>query len=627
MSGAKSKFNTNLLDHAAAVSLWQVWQKTAQAYPDTLALHDPHAKPEVKLSYREVVDQMAMFGAGLRSIGIQFGDKVSLIADNSPRWLIADQGILAIGAANATRSAQAERTELLYIIEHSDSMALVVEDIATLKKLQPEVQSLPLKAIVLLSDETPPEEAYNFKQILERGSDRNLGNPPINRDTLATLIYTSGTTGKPKGVMLTHGNLITQVEGGKAMVQPFPGEIALSILPTWHSYERACEYYILSQGITQVYTNLRTIKADFAKYKPHYTIAVPRLWESVYEGILKKFTAESPLKQGLIKFLLTNSQNYIKARRIVNNLSLEPGSKLKATLTAAVLSPVYWLASKIVFQKIREAVGGRVKYLTSGGGSLQPHIDLFYETVGIDILNGYGLTETSPMLTARRPQRNLRGTAGLPLRDTEIQIVDPDSRRPLAQGTIGLVMARGPQIMQGYYKNPEATAKAIDPDGWFDTGDLGWLTANNDLVLTGRAKDTIVLTNGENIEPQAIEDACTRSPYIDQIVLVGQDRKQLGALIVANLTPLEAANMILPDAQLQDVLAILASEKVQAIYREELNREVKSRPGYTINDRIGPFAFLPEPITIDNGLMTQTFKIRRNVVTDRYRDIIDKMFI
>jgi long-chain acyl-CoA synthetase len=181
--------------------------------------------------------------------------------------------------------------------------------------------------------------------------------------------------------------------------------------------------------------------------------------------------------------------------------------------------------------------------------------------------------------------------------------------------------------MQGYYKNPEATAKAIDPDGWFDTGDLGWLTTNNDLVLTGRAKDTIVLTNGENIEPQSIEDACTRSPYIDQIVLVGQDRKQLGALIVPNLTPLEMANLIPQDAQLKDVIEDLKSEKIMALYREELNREVKSRPGYSATDRIGPFAFLPEPISIDNGLMTQTFKIRRNVVTDRYRDIIDKMFI
>ncbi len=623
---SSKKFNSNLLDYSNAVSLWQVWQKTAQMYPNTLMLHDPHVVPEVKLTYREAIDQMTAFGAGLRSLGLQFGDKVSLIADNSPRWFIADQGILAIGAANATRSAQAERNELLYIIEHSDSVALVVEDKATLKKLQPELQSLPVKTIVLLSDETPTEGVYNFKQILELGSNRDLGNPPITRDTLATLIYTSGTTGKPKGVMLSHGNLLTQVWGGKDMVQPFPGEIALAILPTWHSYERAGEYYLLSQGMTQIYTNLRHVKTDLAKYKPHYMVAVPRLWESVYEGITKKFAAESSLKRKLINFFLWASQTYVKARRIAQNMSLVKGSQVQASLTAIALAPIYWLADKIVFKKIRDGIGGRIKYFTSGGGSLQPHIDLFYEMAGLEIINGYGLTETSPMLTARRPEHNLRGTAGKPLQNTEIRIVDPDSRQTLSSGTIGLVLARGPQIMQGYYKNPEATAKAIDPDGWFDTGDLGWLTANNDLVLTGRAKDTIVLTNGENIEPQSIEDACTRSAYIDQIVLVGQDRKQLGALIVPNLTPLESANLIPQDAQIKDVLEDLKSEKIMAIYREELNREVKSRPGFSVNDRIGPFAFLPEPISMENGLMTQTFKIRRNVVTDRYRDIIDKMF-
>jgi long-chain acyl-CoA synthetase len=631
---SSSKSNSNLLDHSNAVSLWQVWQKTAQMCPNTLMLHDPHVTPEVKLTYQEAIDQMASFGAGLRSLGLKFGDKVALIADNSPRWFIADQGILAIGAANATRSSQAERTELLYIIEHSDSVALVVEDLATLKKLQPELQSLPIKTIVLLSDQTPPEGVYNFKQIIERGSDshgdayrRDLGNPAINRDTLATLIYTSGTTGKPKGVMLSHGNLLTQVWGGKDMVQPFPGEIALAILPTWHSYERAGEYYLLSQGMTQIYTNLRHVKTDLAKYKPHYMVAVPRLWESVYEGITKKFAAESSLKRKLINFLLSASRTYIKARRIVQNMSLVKGSQVQASLTAIALAPVYWLADKIVFKKIRDGIGGRIKYFTSGGGSLQPHIDLFYEVAGLEIINGYGLTETSPMLTARRPERNLRGTAGKPLQNTEIRIVDPDSRQIMPSGSIGLVLARGPQIMQGYYKNPEATAKAIDPDGWFDTGDLGWLTTHNDLVLTGRAKDTIVLTNGENIEPQSIEDACSRSPYIDQIVLVGQDQKQLGALIVPNLAPLEMANLIPQDAQLKDVIEDLKSEKIMALYREELNREVKSRPGYSANDRIGPFAFLPEPIAIDNGLMTQTFKIRRNVVTDRYRDIIDKMFI
>jgi long-chain acyl-CoA synthetase len=614
------------LNHAEARSLWQVWQKTAETYPEIVAVYDPHAKPEVKLTYAQLVAKMAEFGAGLRSLGIQAGDHVSLIADNSPRWLIADQGVMAIGAANATRSSQADRYELLYIIKHSDSVALIVEDLATLQKLQPELGSLPIRQILLLSDEVAPEGIYNFSQILEKGKNQDLGDPAIAFQTLATLVYTSGTTSQPKGVMLTHGNLLSQIRDANAMLQPAAGERSLSILPTWHCYERTCEYYMFSQGITQIYTNLRQIKADLKTHKPHYVIAVPRLWESIHEGIQKLFTAESASKQKLIRFLFGQSQKYIEAKRVVNGLSLVKSSKVDAYVIMTALAPIHAIADQLVYKKIRAALGGEIKYLTSGGGSLQPYLDLFYEIVGIQIINGYGLTETSPMLSTRQYQRNLRGSAGVPLPNTEIAIFDPETRQPLALGKTGLVMARGQQIMQGYYKNPEATAKAINPQGWFDTGDLGWVTAKNDLILTGRAKDTIVLTNGENIEPTAIEDAATRSRYIDQIIVVGQDQKQLGALIVPNLSALAADKFIPADTELSEVANLPNGEKIKALYRDELNREIKNRPGFSPNDRISIFSFVPEPFTIENGLMTQTFKVRRNMVNERYQDLISKMF-
>jgi long-chain acyl-CoA synthetase len=214
---------------------------------------------------------------------------------------------------------------------------------------------------------------------------------------------------------------------------------------------------------------------------------------------------------------------------------------------------------------------------------------------------------------------------------TEIRIVDPDSRKPLAQGQKGLVLIRGPQVMQGYYQNPEATRKAIDTEGWFDSGDLGWITRQNDLVLTGRAKDTIVLTNGENIEPQPIEDACLRSPYIDQMMLVGQDQKALGALIVPNGDALKewaiSQNLLNTSDMPSLPPEVLSSKAVQDLFRQELNREVQNRPGYRIDDRIGPFRLIQEPFTIDNGLLTQTLKIRRNVVMDRYQGMIDEMFV
>jgi long-chain acyl-CoA synthetase len=614
-----------------ASSLWQLWQHGAEDHPDAIALYDPHAKPPVKISYRDTFEKINIFGAGLRSLGIQFGEKVALIADNSPRWLIADQGILAIGAANATRSSQADRSELLYIIEHSDSVAIVVESLATLKKLEPELHTLPIRQIILLSDETPPEGAYNFQQLLEKGSSKDLGNPQIQRDTLATLIYTSGTTAKPKGVMLTHGNFLFEVEAAQSVLQLKVNEKVLSILPTWHSYERAFEYFIFSQGCTQIYTNLRTIKKDLKEHKPDYMVAVPRLWESIYEGVQKNFREQPASKQKLVNFFLKTSQKYITAKRIVQGLNVENldpslGDKLKASLVVLSLWTVHKLGHKLVYQKVREATGGNFKYIVSGGGSIAEHLEDFYEIVGIEILGGYGLTETSPITHVRRPDRNIRGGDGQPVLDTETRIVNPDTRVDMPIGKKGLVLIRGQQVMQGYYKNPEATAKAIDPQGWFDTGDLGYVSKWSDLVITGRAKDTIVLTNGENIEPQPIEDACIRSAYIDQVVLVGQDQKQLGILIVPNLSALEAAGLIPADSSLENILPELNNSKIRNLYREELNREVQNRAGYSINDRIGIFEFLSEPFTIDNGCLTQTFKIRRNIVFERYQDIIVKMF-
>lgn len=619
------------VDFSRVRSLRDVWQQTAQLYGEQVALKDPHSKPEVSLTYAQFYDQLQRFGAGLRSLGVQIGDRVALISDNCPRWMIADQGILAIGAANATRSPQADRDELLYILEHSGSTTLVIETLAALEKLQPEVSRLPITRTILLTDETPPEGVLSFGQVLERGESRELGDCELTADTLASVIYTSGTSGKPKGVMLSHGNFLHQIKTFDTILRPRAGESALSILPTWHSYERTCEYFLLSCGCTQIYTDPRHIKADLKQYKPHYMVAVPRIWETVYEGAQKTLREKTGPQGKLVELLLQASQAYILNRRIARNMSLEHFqvsglTRALARVRAAALQTLYALGEQLIFKPIRAATGGELKRVISGGGSLAPHLDLFFEIVGIEILVGYGLTETSPVLTARRPERNLRGSAGLPLPQTEIKIVNPDSRESLPQGQQGLVLARGPQIMQGYYRNPEATAKAIDPEGWFDTGDLGWLTPAGDLVLTGRAKDTIVLTNGENIEPQPIEDACLRSVYLDQIMLVGQDQKMLGALLVPNheaLAQWAKAQGITP-AEPQQLA--LASKPFQDLIRAELNREVKNRPGYRADDRIGPIRLLEQPFSQENGMLTQTLKVRRAVVAQHYRDMIGEMF-
>lgn len=629
----------SLVDYTNVESLPEIWTLAARKFGNIVALHNPHSKPEVKITYSQLSGQIQQFAAGLQKLGINinnsdtlpYGERVSLIADNSPRWFIADQGIMTAGAVNAVRSAQAEREELLYIISHSGSTALVIEDLKTLNKLGESLNELPIKLVVLLSDEVPPTErnfpVVNFSQLLDIGSNNTLIATKQSSESLATLIYTSGTTGKPKGVMLSHKNLLHQVKSLGVVVQPEKGDIVLSILPTWHSYERSGEYFLLSQGCTQIYTNLRSVKGDLKKFKPNYMIAVPRLWESIYEGVQKQFREQPAKKQSLVKFLLETSQKYIEARRICQGLSLNDIhasfiERSQAKITELGLLLFHALGEKLVYTKVREATGGNIKHVISGGGALPAYIDNFFEIVGVEILQGYGLTETSPVTNARRPWRNLRGSSGQPIPGTEVKIVNPETRQPLPVGERGLVLLKGPQIMQGYYQNPEATTKAIDTEGWFDSGDLGWVTPENDLVLTGRAKDTIVLTNGENIEPQPIEDACLRSPYIDQIILVGQDQRSIGALIVPNLEALEKWAETQNNSQKID----LESKIVQDLFRQELNREVQNRPSYRADDRVGPFKLIEEQFSIENGLMTQTLKIRRHVVMSRYCDIINAMF-
>jgi long-chain acyl-CoA synthetase len=629
----------SLVDYTNVESLPEIWTLAARKFGNIVALHNPHSKPEVKITYSQLSGQIQRFAAGLQTLGINmnnsetlpYGERVSLIADNSPRWFIADQGIMTAGAVNAVRSAQAEREELLYIISHSGSTALVIEDLKTLNKLGESLNELPIKLVVLLSDEAPPTErnfpVVNFSQLLDIGSNNTLIATKQSSESLATLIYTSGTTGKPKGVMLSHKNLLHQVKSLGVVVQPEKGDIVLSILPTWHSYERSGEYFLLSQGCTQIYTNLRSVKGDLKKFKPNYMIAVPRLWESIYEGVQKQFREQPAKKQSLVKFLLETSQKYIEARRISQGLSLNHIhasfiERSQAKITELGLLLFHALGEKLVYAKVREATGGNIKHVISGGGALPAYIDNFFEIVGVEILQGYGLTETSPVTNARRPWRNLRGSSGQPIPGTEVKIVNPETRQPLPVGERGLVLLKGPQIMQGYYQNPEATTKAIDTEGWFDSGDLGWVTPENDLVLTGRAKDTIVLTNGENIEPQPIEDACLRSPYIDQIMLVGQDQRSIGALIVPNLEALEKWAETQNNSQKID----LESKIVQDLFRQELNREVQNRPSYRADDRVGPFKLIEEQFSIENGLMTQTLKIRRHVVMSRYCDIINAMF-
>jgi long-chain acyl-CoA synthetase len=621
------------INYSQLNSLPDMWSILAEKCGSVVALNSPHSKPQISLTYQEVATQIQLFATGLQNLGLEPYTAVALFADNSPRWLIADQGIMLMGAFNAVRSSQAETQELVSILENSGAKVLIIEDIKTLKKLSSRLVDLQISLIILLSDESPDLEisikVINFTQTIDLGRTTDFAPVALKKTDLATLIYTSGTSGNPKGVMLTHGNLLHQVNTCGTVLPGYPGLEVLSILPSWHSYERSCEYYLLSQGCTQIYTNIRYFKQDLKDYQPNCIVVVPRLLESLYEGIQKQFREQSPNQQKLVNTCLNLSKKYIEARRIVQGLSLEClepslSQKLQARAQMSILAPLHAIADKLVYTKIRAATGGKIQNIISGGGSLAKHLDLFFEIIGVDILVGYGLTETAPITNVRRPWQNIRLTSGKPLPGTEIKIVDVETRQPVSIGQKGLVLIRGPQVMQGYYRDPEATAKAIDPDGWFNSGDLGMLTINNDLTITGRAKDTIVLSNGENIEPTPIEDACLRSQYISQIVLVGQDQKSLGALIVPNSEALQAwlnsQNLSL------DLSISIDHSQILDLFRDELSREVKNRPGYRADDKIAVIKLISEPFSIENGLLTQTMKIRRPVVMERYHGMIDEMF-
>ncbi len=649
MSASSEVPPSGIVDYTSATSIADIWPIAARHFGETVALRDTHREPEVSLTFAELNRQLQRFAAGLQALGVKSGDRISIISDNSPRWLLADQGSLMAGAVNVVRSSQADAQEVAYILEHSGSTAILVEDLKTLRKLKSFLVPLNLKFVGLMSDEEPEPlgslTVLGFNQIFEEGAYGSVRSVPSGLDKLALLMYTSGTTGRPKGVMLSHGNILFQINHLRSVIQPELGDRVLSILPTWHIFGRIADYFFLSQGCTQIYTSIRHVKKDLQVYKPQYMGSVPRLWESIYEGIQKQFRQQPKTRQLLINQCFAASQRYVIAQRTLqglnlNNLKPSGSQKFLAQFQKFLAWPLHTVGNKLVYGKVNAALGGDFKQSLSGGGSLAMHLENFFEIVGIDLLVGYGLTETAPVLTARRPWHNLRRSSGRPIPQTALKIVEPQTREVLPTGEKGLIMAKGPQIMQGYYRNPEATAKAIDPDGWFDTGDLGWVTKEQDLVITGRAKDTIVLSNGENIEPQPLEDACARSTYIDQIMVVGQDERFLGALIVPNLEVLQQwaisqnATLKLPPV-LRDLLATapagsqvfeLDSKPVQDLFRQELVREVKNRPGYRADDLIGVFKFILEAFTIENGLLTQTLKVKRPAVVDRYRKLIDEMF-
>jgi long-chain acyl-CoA synthetase len=618
--------------------LEQLWGRLAQMYGEATALDAPHARPAEQLSFRDLHARIEQVAAAFSSLGVASGDVVALFSENGPRWLIADQALMRVGAADAVRGSTAPVEELRYITADCGAVGLVVESAELLARLKLSSELLgQLRFVVLLQGDRgsifPVVPCYTWAELLAIGAKAPAPAwPQGGEHRLATVLYTSGTTGQPKGVPLSHANLLHQLRHLGVAVAPRPGDQSLSVLPIWHAYERSAAYFLLACGCQQTYTTLKQLRPDLQKVRPHYLISVPRLWEALLGGFEDALAAMPPARQQLLRRALAVSRFHCSQRRRAADLTLapEPLGRRALAAGAALLSwPLHGLASALLWPKLRQQlIGGRLRTAISGGGALAIHVDGFFEAIGIELLVGYGLTETSPVLTCRRPWNNRRGSSGQPLPGTAIRIVDAEQGGVLPIGARGKVLARGPQVMACYLGKPEATAQVLSADGWFDTGDLGHLLGDGSLVLTGRAKDTIVLSSGENIEPGPLEECLVACSLVEQVMLVGQDRKALGALVVPKPEALAAfarEQGLQQPAAWPDGSPAGAEAALLKAFTSRLNRRLQARVGSRPDERLAGLA-LVEPFSIDNGLLTQTLKQKRDRISQRDAAAIEALY-
>jgi len=453
-------------------------------------------------------------------------------------------------------------------------------------------------------------------------------------DDLATIIYTSGTTSDPKGVMLLNSNFMHQIRVTPPTQEFNKEDRWLSVLPSWHILERTAEYLVLSTGALTAYSKpyKQVLLPDLITIKPTFIVSVPRIWESVYKGIMNNVKKGSKLQRIIFNWAINLGEKYKRAELILNNAiplfdraDYNPEEKAQAKKTVKKLGWKYHLADKIVFKKIRKIIGGELRFAISGGGALLENIDIFFATIGIIVCEGYGLTETAPSLTARNSKNWALSTIGMALPEVEIKIVNKDNYdKELPNGEMGIVLTKGPMVMKGYYKNEEKT-KAVIKNGWFNTGDLGKKTYNGKYIqLVGRIKDTIVLRGGENVEPLPLEDRLKESEYSNMVIVVGQDKPRLGALIIPDFDTLtEYAER--ENIKYENNEELIKKPEIIALYQKEQKRLISKEHGFMPYETVMGIGLLPHEFTIEAGEMTETLKMKRFEIHKKYKEEIDRI--
>lgn len=628
-----------------AKNLAAMYQEAAERYGDQPAFLTRNKKKEFQgVSFREIYELGVNLATALIDLGVQAREHVGLLADNRLEWMICDYGVLLCGAADVPRGTDVNDADITFILPHSDAKVCFVENKSVLDRVQKNRAAIPgLKQLIMMDRDTPVEgDVLSLYDLIDRGKklreqgdrrveDRMAG---IKEDDLFTLIYTSGTTGTPKGVMLTHSNMISQVRNLPENIPLGTSDRIVSILPVWHVFERVFEMLAVGRGVPTHYTNVRNLRDDMAIVKPTFLASAPRLWESIYQGILTKVESNPPVKKALFRMAYYCSRNFQGAIRFLTFRQLDTHGRSPALSLLLALWNIVRLLSflvpnllldLIVLKTVRKATGGELRGSVSGGGALPIHVDEFFNNIGIPVLEGYGMTETCPVLAVRTYQRLVPGTVGPIWPETELRLIDIANGAILYTteeggtkrlGVKGEIHVRGPQVMKGYYKNPEATEKVLK-DGWMNTGDLGMITHNNCLKIVGRSKETVVLLGGENVEPVPIENRLLESAFIEQVMVVGQDKKYLSALIVPSLDQMKDFGSSLEE--------IAKNADAQKLIRDEVKKLISNEAGFKSFEKVVDVRLLPKPFEVGDEI-TNLYKIKRHIVAEKYRDIIESMY-
>jgi long-chain acyl-CoA synthetase len=560
------------------------------------------------ISHAQVAERVRHAALGLSSLGVKRGDRVAILSENRPEWAIADFACLTVGLTDVPIYPTLPADQIAYILKDSGAVAIFVSDKTQAEKIRQIRSQVPALKTVVGFDEVPGITDMSLAQLEKRGAQGETSQTiaayrqdalAVKPEELATIIYTSGTTGEPKGVMLTHDNIYSNVAASMKAI-PFEGrDVGLSFLPLSHIFERMAGHYLMfATGTSIAYAeSIDTVPVNLQEVRPTLVLSVPRLYEKMYARVLENALSGGFLKQKI----------FFWARGVADRWASE---KLEGREPGGLLARQYAIAQKLVFSKLKARTGGRLRYFVSGGAPLASEINKFFYAAGLEILEGYGLTETSPVIAVNTPENFRIGTVGKPIDGVEVKIAAD-----------GEIMTRGPHVMKGYYNKPDATREAIEPDGWFHTGDIGELH-NGFLAITDRKKDIIVTAGGKNIAPQPLENKVKTNKYVAQAVMLGDKRKFPSMLIVPNFDQLEKwamkRNIIWTDrAQL------LRMPTIQAKMEKEVAKELAGAAHFEQPKKIG---LLEHDFSIEKGELTPTQKVKRRAIDKQYKTLIDSLY-